>query len=157
MRHLGRVRRWPATRASVIPPRRGPPRRGVDIRHNRATVCAACYRARGRSMTAATSSEDGVVETVQPPIRVVRRWDFRVVLVVVAFVPFVLALPYLWPRVLDPAVPAPRLERRDDIAATRGAATALRTAYATVARHERNYRTGSTAMAVASGVGAATS
>ncbi|MBV8168880.1 MAG: hypothetical protein JO021_18945 [Alphaproteobacteria bacterium] len=108
-------------------------------------------------MTATTSSEEGAVETVQPPIRAPRRWDFRVVLIAVAFVPFVLALPYLWPRVLDPAVPAPRLEHRDDIVATLAGATALRTAYATVARHERNYRVGSTAMAVVSGVGAGAS
>ena len=107
-------------------------------------------------MTATTP--EGSAEIVpDQPTRPSRRWDWRVVLIVVAFVPLMLGLPYLWPRAIDPSVAAPRLDRRDLAGVTLDAAAALRGSYAEVARHQRNYRTGATAMAIASEVAAATS
>lgn len=107
-------------------------------------------------MTATTP--EGSAEIVpDQPVKPARRWDLRTVAIVVVTVPLMLALPLLWPRVLDPTVAPPRLDRREAVGATLDAAAALRGSYAETARQLRNYRSGSTAMAIATEIGAAAS
>src|SRR5258706_12476140 len=98
---------------------------GLDIRRNRANVCAANS---GGMMTA--TSPEGSIEAAREPVKPGRRPDWRVVLIVGVFLPLMLGLPYLWPRVIDPVVPPPRIERRDDVTAALAAAATLPASYA---------------------------